>query len=104
MTYDNGFGLQAASWACRAAISASIAVLWLLDLDALDENVRFTPRAKLRKSGFMPFMIVDGIPIVANLVLASAWEHGNLLKYLAGCVRQYRCQNTHLRYLESLAA
>jgi len=49
-------------------------------------------------------MIVDGIPIVANLVLASAWEHGNLLKYLAGCVRQYRCQNTHLRYLESLAA
>ena len=46
MTYDNGFGLQAASWACRAAISASIANLWLLDLDALDENVGFTPLAK----------------------------------------------------------
>jgi hypothetical protein len=70
-----------------------------LDLGALDENVRFTPPAKSRKAGFMPFMIVDGIPIVVKLVLASAWEHGNMLKYLAGCVRQYRSQNTHLRYI-----
>ena len=50
MTYNNGFGLQAASWACRAAISASIANWWLLDLDALLEKLEISSSSQTRNS------------------------------------------------------